>query len=259
MGARTGYAPGTFCWADLTTTDQDAAKAFYGGLFGWQGEDMPAGDGQVYSIMRLDGSDVAAIAPQPQQQRDAGAPALWNSYVSVQSADATAERAKELGATVHAPPFDVFEAGRMAVIQDPQGAYFLAWQPRGHFGAALVNAPGALAWNELQSPDPDASASFYGELFDWGIAQFPGMTETYLAIKNGDANNGAIRQLSAPGVPPNWLAYFGVADIDSAIATAQELGGATMAGPIDIGMAKIAVIADPQGAVFAVYAGEMEP
>jgi hypothetical protein len=259
MGERTGYAPGAFCWADLSTTDQDAAKTFYGGLFGWEAQDMPVGDGTAYSMMRLDGKNVAAIAPQPQQQRDAGAPPVWNSYVSVDSADATAERARELGASVHAPAFDVLQAGRMAVIQDPQGAYFLAWQPKMHFGAELVNAPGALVWNELQSPDPDASASFYDQLFGWDIAQFPGSAEPYLGIKNGDVNNGGIRELSPPGVPPNWLAYFGTEEVETAIAKVGELGGTTMAGPIDIQIAKIAVVADPQGAVFALYAGDLEP
>src|SRR5919108_3402626 len=145
MGERTQYAPGTFCWADLATTDQEAAKAFYSGLFGWEADDMPAGEGVTYSMMRLDGKYAAAIAPQPQQQRDAGVPPAWSSYVSVESADEAADRAARLGATVHAPPFDVLEAGRMAVIQDPQGAFFMVWQPRDHFGAALVNAPGALS------------------------------------------------------------------------------------------------------------------
>lgn len=259
MAERTGYTPGTFCWADLSTTDQEAAKAFYGALFGWQAQDVPMGDGSVYSMMRVDDKNVAAIAPQPQQQRDAGVPPVWNSYVSVQSADATAERAKELGASVHAPAFDVLEAGRMAVIQDPQGAYFLAWQPNMNPGAQLVNAPGALVWNELQSPDTAASAAFYGQLFGWDIAQFPGSSEPYLGIKNGEVNNGGIRELSPPGIPPNWLVYFGTEDVEAAIARVGELGGTTMAGPIDIQIAKIAIVADPQGAVFALYAGQLEP
>ena len=124
MGKRTEHAPGTFSWVDLTTSDAAAAKAFYGGLFGWEAEDLPVGDGAFYSMMRLDGKDVAAIAPQPQQQREAGAPSSWNSYVTVESADAAADKASQLGATVHAPAFDVMEAGRMAVIQDPQGTWF---------------------------------------------------------------------------------------------------------------------------------------
>jgi predicted enzyme related to lactoylglutathione lyase len=258
MGERSAYKPGTFCWSELATSDQGAAKAFYGALFGWDADDSPLGDGAYYSMQLIDGKPVAAIAAQPQQQRDAGVPPLWNSYVSVDDADAVAERAKELGAELHAPPFDVMTVGRMAVIQDPQGAYFMLWQPRDHIGAGLVNTAGALVWNELQSPDLDASASFYGDLFGWQVEQFAGMQDRYLSIKNGEANNGGMRALTPPS-PPNWLVYFGTEDIDAALATVDELGGSKLAGPIDIGIAKIAVVADPQGAVFALYAGELEP
>ena len=259
MGERTQYTPGTFCWADLTTTDQQAAKSFYGSLFGWEAEDLPVGDGVSYSMMRLGGKDVAAISPQPQQQRDAGVPPTWNSYVSVESADETAENAAQLGASVHATPFDVMDAGRMAVIQDPQGAWFMVWEPRNHFGAALVNAPGALCWNELSSPDLEASQAFYGGLFGWSMNPFEQSTEPYLVIMNDGSGNGGIRELSPPGMPPNWLVYFAVEDIDQGLAKVGELGGTTLAGPIDIGIAKVGVVQDPQGAAFAIYAGELEP
>jgi len=257
MGERSEYEPGTFCWSELSTSDQAAAKAFYGALLGWEADDVPVGEGAYYSMQRVDGKRVAAIAAQPQQQGDAGVPALWNSYVSVQSADAVAERASELGATVHAPPFDVMTVGRMAVIQDPQGAFLMLWQPRDQIGAELVNAPGALVWNELQSADLDASASFYGDLFGWEMEQFSAMQDRYLSIKNGAANNGGMRDLTPPS-PPSWLTYFGVHEIDAALAKVDELGGSRLAGPIDIQIAKIAVVADPQGAVFALYAGELE-
>jgi len=259
MGDRTQYTPGTFCWTDLATTDQPAAKAFYGELFGWQAEDMPVGDGVSYSMMRLHGKDVAAISPQPAQQREAGVPPTWNSYVSVESADDAAQRADELGATVHAPAFDVLDVGRMAVIQDPQGAFFMAWEPRRHFGASLVNEPGALVWNELSSPDLDASSAFYSGLFGWEVAPFEGSPEPYLAIKNGDASNGGIRELTPPGAPPHWLVYLGTEDIDASLTKVEQLGGTKLAGPIDIQIAKIAIVQDPQGATFALYAGQLEP
>ena len=260
VGERTAYAPGTFCWVELTTSDQDAAKSFYGALLGWRADDRPVGDGgYVYSMMQVDGQTVAAIATQPDQQREAGVPPLWNSYVSVADADAAAARAAELGATVHAPPFDVMDVGRMAVIQDPQGAFFEIWQPREHFGASLVNAPGALVWNELASPDLEASSAFYGALFGWRIAPFEGSPEPYLSIKVGEANNGGIRPNQQPGPPPHWLVYFGVEDLDAALARVPELGGSVHAGPIDIQIAKIAVVGDPQGAIFALYAGQLEP
>jgi predicted enzyme related to lactoylglutathione lyase len=258
MSERTSYAPGTFCWTDLTTTDQAAAKEFYGGLFGWQAEDMPVGEDVSYSMMRLDGKDVGAIAPQPQQQRDAGVPPVWNSYISVEDADSAVARATELGATAHAPAFDVLDAGRMAVLQDPQGAYFMVWQPRNHFGAALVNAPGALSWNELASPDIDASSTFYGGLFGWTFEEFAGMDGRYVTVMNGGSSNGGIREPSPPDAPPHWLVYFGAEDIDAALARVVELGGTKLAGPIDIGIAKIGVVQDPQGATFALYAGQFE-
>jgi uncharacterized protein len=260
VGERTGYAPGTFSWTDLATTDVAAAKSFYQGLFGWSAEDLPVGDGVFYSMMSVGDKHVAAIAPQPQAQRDAGVPPVWQSYVTVASADAAAARAGELGGTVHAGPFDVMEAGRMAVIQDPHGAFFNVWEPRANIGAALVNAPGALVWNELGTPDLDGASAFYSGLFGWRLEPLADSPGPYLVIKNGDASNGGMHPPAGPpGTPPNWLVYFGVEDIDAGLAKVSELGGTTLAGPIDIGIAKIGVVVDPQGAVFALYAGELDP
>jgi predicted enzyme related to lactoylglutathione lyase len=258
MGERTQYTPGTFSWADVTTTDQAGAKEFYSGLFGWEAEDMPVGDGIYYSMMKLDGRSVAAISPQPQQQREAGVPPTWNSYVTVESADAAAERAGELGATVHAPAFDVMDAGRMAVIQDPQGAFFMVWEPRQNIGAGIVNGPGALSWNELATPDVDAAAKFYGDLFGWTSQEFEGMPVRYLVVSVGERSNGGIREMGNDPSPPHWLVYFGVDDIQAGLARARELGGNVMAGPIDIGVATIGIVQDPQGAMFALYAGDFE-
>src|SRR5579863_10304413 len=157
MAERTQYTPGTFSWADLSTSDQDGAKAFYTALFGWDVQDNPVpGDG-VYSMMLVGDKPVAAISAQPEQQREAGVPPMWNSYVTVEDADATAARAGELGGNVHAPPFDVMDVGRMAVIADPQGAFFEVWQPKLHIGANLVNGPGLLSWNELHTNDLDGA------------------------------------------------------------------------------------------------------
>jgi uncharacterized protein len=256
MGERTKYAPGTFSWTDLTTTDQDGAKQFYGQLFGWDAIDNPVGENMVYSMMQIDGKDVAAISPQPQQQRDAGVPPTWNAYVTVQSADDAADRAQKLGATVHAPAFDVMGVGRMAVIQDPQGAFFEVWEPKAHIGASLVNTPGSLAWNELASTDPDGSAGFYRELFGWKIEPFEGM-EGYLGIQNSEGHsNGGIRA-ATENEPSYWLVYFGADDAEAGAARASELGATTLV-QMDIGVGKIAVLQDPQGAVFALYAGRFD-
>jgi uncharacterized protein len=258
MGERTKHAPGAFSWTDLTTTDQDAGKRFYSDLFGWTAVDNPMGDGMVYSMMQIDGKNVAAISPQMQAQREAGAPPTWNSYITVESADATADRAQKLGANVMAPAFDVFDAGRMAVIQDPQGAFINVWEPKENIGASLVNVPGALCWNELASADPDASAEFYGELFGWQTEPMEGAAMPYLIIKNSDGRmNGGIRP-AMENEPTYWLVYFGVDDIDARLASAGELGGTALVGVTDIGMGKIAVVQDPQGAVFAMFSGHFD-
>jgi len=260
MGTRTKYTPGTFSWTDLTTPDQDASKSFYTSLFGWEADDQPMGDGAVYSMMKLDGENVGAISPQPQQQRDAGVPPVWNSYITVESADETLARARELGGHVHADAFDVFEAGRMGVVQDPQNAFFLVWEPRQHIGASLVNGPGALCWNELHVPDLDAAEEFYGQLFGWTSEPFEASPEPYRIIKNAEGHtNGAMSSAMAPGAPPHWLVYFGSEDADATTARVGELGGTTLAGPMDIGsVARVSVVQDPQGAIFALYSGQFE-
>jgi uncharacterized protein len=257
MGERTQHAPGTFSWVDLSTTDQEAAKAFYAALFGWESEDLPVDENTSYSMQQKDGKNVAAIAPQPPQQREAGAPPTWNSYVTVESADAAVEKAKELGGNVHAPAFDVMDAGRMGVIQGPEGAFFMVWEPKQNIGANLVNAPGALCWNELASPDLDASKAFYSGLFGWDIKPFEGSPMPYFSIMNNGRSNGGMRD-PQEGEPPNWLVYFAVDDVDAALAKVEELGGNKLAGPIDMDFARFAVVSDPQGAAFAIYAGQLE-
>jgi predicted enzyme related to lactoylglutathione lyase len=258
MGKRTHHSPGTFSWTDLTTPDQEAAKSFYGSLFDWQIEDIPVSDGVSYSMAQINGCSVAAISPQPQQQRDAGVPPMWNSYITVESADAAAARARELGATVHAEAFDVMSAGRMAVIQDPQGAFFEVWEPRDNIGAGLVNAHGALTWNELATPDLEGSARFYGELFGWRTEEME-MPMPYRVIRRSDGGtNGGMTVPTPPGTPPHWLVYFGSQNIEVSVEKARSLGGQAMVEPTDIGMGHIAVLADPQGAVFALYAGNFD-
>jgi predicted enzyme related to lactoylglutathione lyase len=144
------------------------------------------------------------------------------------------------------------------VIQDPQGAFFMLWQPNQHRGAQLVNAPGAFSWNELQTTDLEAARGFYSELFGWSVEPFPDSPEPYFVIMNAGRSNGGISRAQGP-TPPNWLVYFGTGDIDAAISKVAELGGGTIAGPIEIPNARIAVVHDPQGAVFALYDGTFEP
>jgi uncharacterized protein len=254
MGTRTEHAPGTFSWVDLTTRDGAAAKSFYGELFGWDFEDSEIpGDGGIYTMCRIDGKAVAAISPTTEDF-----PPHWNTYVTVASADDTAAKAKELGANLIREPFDVLEAGRMAVFADPTGAALCVWEARDAIGAELVNEPGSLTWNELHTPDPDKAIEFYTGIFGWsGDEMDTGEgNPRYIVVRNGDRSNGGMMDIQQ-GEPPNWLPYFVVENRDDTIAKVKELGGRDLF-QMDMPQGKIAVFTDPQGAPFAVWEGEVD-
>jgi uncharacterized protein len=254
MGERTSHTPGTFSWVDLATTDTDAAKRFYTGLFGWDLDDQPIpGDG-VYTMLLRDGKAVAALF-----EGQEGMPTAWSSYVTVESADAAAARASDLGGVPMGDPFDVMDAGRMAVIQDPTGAVFSVWEPHGSIGAQLVNVPGALTLNQLNTSDPEAAASFYEGLFGWRTEQVASGDQDYWGIYNGDRlNAGMMRLQPDAGAPPHWLAYFGTEDVDADAGRIGETGGQVMVPPVDVPGGRILVAQDPQGAVFGLFAGRFD-
>jgi predicted enzyme related to lactoylglutathione lyase len=252
MGERTSYAPGTFSWSELATSDAAAAKTFYAAVFGWDYEDNPIGDGQVYSMAKRDGGYVGALFDSEQ-------PPHWNCYVTVASADDAAAKAAGLGATAIAEPFDVMDVGRMAVISDPQGAALCLWEARTHIGATLVNTPGALTWNDLLTPDPQASSAFYGDLFGWTTEEVV-QGEGYRVIMNGERHNGGMMPLAqaGPGTPPSWMPYFGHEDVERLLTEVPGLGGQVFNGPVKMPQGTIAVLGDPQGAAFAVWSGEYD-
>jgi len=261
MGKRTRYEPGTFCWVDLATTDPAAAKAFYGALFGWTAVDVPMGEGSTYTMLRLDGDDVAALYELEPERREQGVPPHWFHYVSVANADEAAARARALGGTPHGEPFDVGDSGRMVVIQDPTGAVFAAWQPGSHIGAGRVNDPGCLTWNELQTRDPERAIAFYSALFGWEAQPIAeDGTLAYVSLRHGGRPAGGMMPMTAQhgDVPPAWLAYFTVPSCDEAAARLGNLGGAVLAGPMNVGNGRIAVVRDPQGAAFALFEGEVD-
>jgi predicted enzyme related to lactoylglutathione lyase len=251
MGERTSYAPGTFSWSELVTSDSGAAKSFYAAVFGWDYEDNPIPEGGVYTMASRDGKVVAALY-------DAEQPPHWNCYVTVESADDAARRAAELGANVVAEPFDVLDAGRMAVIADPTGAMLCVWEAKRNPGAALVNAPGAMTWNDLVTTDADAAAEFYGGLFGWTAEEIPD-ANGYRVIRNGERTNGGILPSDpSSGTPPNWMPYFGHEDVDRLLGEVAGLGGTVHNGPVQMLQGTIAVLGDPQGAVFAVWTGSYD-
>jgi uncharacterized protein len=258
LGERSEYRPGTFSWADLATNDPDGALRFYGALFGWRGDEVPVGEGGFYAMCRLDDSAVAAIGKQPDEQREMGIPPHWNNYVTVERVDEAAERAGGLGATVVVPPFDVLEAGRMAVIQDPTGAHLSMWEARDSIGATRVNEPGCMAWNDLNTRDPDTARPFYEALFGWTFEKMPTDEVDYWVIQNGERSNGGMLRLRDEGVPSFWMPYFAVENVDVAIETTTAGGGGKYAGPTQVPTGRFAVLHDPAGAAFAVLEGELD-
>jgi len=246
------YAPGTFCWADLGTPDATAAKQFYTALFGWTAEDRPMGPGAFYTMLTLDGRAVAALYPQ--DPAPAGASPHWLSYISVASANDAARRAKELGGTVLMDAFDVLDVGRMALVQDGPGAVVALWQPRRHAGAGVVGETSAMCWNELATTDPGRAEAFYTGMFGWSAAsRTMGSTRYTTFTQDGVSRGGMLAIDPSCPVPPHWLVYFAVSDCDGQAALVQSLGGAVRVPPSDVPeVGRLAVVADPQGATFAV-------
>jgi predicted enzyme related to lactoylglutathione lyase len=254
MGERTSHPPGTFSWTDLSTTDTDGAKAFYTGLFGWDTQDNPIPDGGVYTMLLKHGKAVAALSGTRE-----GQPPSWNAYVTVESADATAASAAEHGGTVAMEPFDVMDVGRMALIQDPTGAFFAVWEARESIGAELVNEPGALTITQLDTSDPARAEEFYSGVFGWRFEAAPGSDQPYWGIYNGDRLNAGMMTLPAGApAPSHWLVYFATASVDDDARRIAELGGQVVVRPLPIPAGRILVAQDPQGATFALFAGRLD-
>lgn len=257
MGERDRYEPGTFSWIDLGTVDADAAQAFYTGLFGWEVVNKPMGDEGVYSMFRCGGRDVCAL-----YGRDPGeGPPAWLSYVTVDDVEEVAARARDAGALSVQDPFDVFDAGRMALIEDPTGAHLALWEPRGTIGAGIVNVPGALCLNQLNTSDPGGAQTFYADVFGWRFEDTGTPAQPYWGIFNGPGLNGGMmtQPPGAGGAPSHWLVYFATDDIDTTAGRVGELGGQVVVGPMPVPSGRIAVALDPQGAAFALYAGDLDP
>ncbi len=272
MPERDGYIPGVPCWVDTSQPDPEAAVDFYSALFGWQFEDvMPPGSEGKYFIARLRGGRVAAVGSIP----EAAPPmAMWNTYVSVESADETAAKVGEAGGSAVMEPFDVMDAGRMAVLTDTEGAAFCAWQAKEHRGAQIVNEHGSLNFNGLATRDVDAAKKFYGAVFGWTTLALGGGAEMWTLPGYGDhleRDNPGIRKMIAevggpegfedvvasinpipdeePDTPPHWSVTFATDDADATAAKAGELGGKVIAPPFDAPWVRMTVIQDPQGAV----------
>lgn len=245
------YPDGVFGWVDLSTTDLEAAHAFYSALFGWTPDNQPLPGGGSYTNFRINGYTVAGASEMMPEMQANGVPPAWASYVIHSDIDAVAARAAEAGATVFVEPMDVMEHGRMAYFADPTGAVVGLWQPNRHIGAQVVNQSNSLVWNELQTNDREGARAFYRQVFDWDEKLDP---SGYLMWADGERVYCGCMSIGEDWgeVPPHWLVYFLVDDLDAAAARVVELGGVVHHGPSDAGnLGRLAVVGDPQGAVFA--------
>ena len=280
MGAtRETYPAGVPCWVDTDQPDVEAAKEFYGALFEWEfDERTPDGTDERYFVAQIRGLDVAGVGTKMDGDTT---PTVWNTYIAVDSADSTAAKVKEAGGTVLMDPFDVGDAGRMAVVADRSGAVFCVWEARETPGAALVNEPNSWSFNELNTRDPEQARSFYGDVFGWEASKpedgeedgmvfwrRPGYGEFLDAINPGTlaqaeemgAPEGfpdAVGWLMTitddrfpPETPPHWSTSFAIASADATAKRAAELGGTVLVEPMDAPWVRFTVVRDPQGAIF---------
>lgn len=273
MPERDGYIPGVPCWADTSQPDPDSAVEFYRGLFGWELEDvMPPDSPGRYFIARIRGESVAAVGSIPE-----GAPpqAMWNTYIWVDSADETASKARDAGGQVLMEPFDVMTAGRMAVCADPEGAAFCVWEAGENKGAAIVNEPGSVVFNGLNTRDAEAAKAFYGAVFGWTTLDLGPGGAMWTLPGYGDhleeSNPDLRKQMADVGAPPgfedvvaainpigddqadtpaHWNVTFAVDDADAAAQKAEDLGGGVVNPPVDAPWVRTTVLSDPAGATF---------
>lgn len=252
------YPQGQIGWADLSTTDVEAARAYYAGLFGWDSRVTPTPMGVDYTTFLLDGEQVAGMGPMPPDMAAAGVPTMWNAYVIVADADAVVADAVAAGGTVAMPTMDVMTEGRLAMVADPSGAVLGLWQPLDHQGAEVLDRSGSVVWNELQTRDLDAALPFYGTVFGWHWEDYDGSgyQVATLDAKAGDDKTVAGAMTMPEGVPPEapsmWLVYFGVDDCDTSAARSAELGGQVFLPPMDMGPGRFAGLIDPSGGMFMV-------
>ena len=246
-------------WVELTSPDAGASRDFYSNLLGWQVEVAPDPQYGGYGIARVDGEDVAGIGPK--QSPDA--PTAWGLYIGTRDVDALAGQVTAAGGTVAAPPFDVGDQGRMAVFQDPTGAFFSAWQSRSMRGFG-TQAPNMFGWAELNARGVEKAIPFYTGVFGWSHKFSPssdGQPEYNEFQVGGESIAGAweIDPNVPAEVPSYWLIYFNVDDVDGAFRRAIDLGATELVAPQEMPGGRFAIVNDPQGAAFGLIRVDEPP
>jgi predicted enzyme related to lactoylglutathione lyase len=238
-------------WADLTTKDADESARFYAELFGWETQEG-AGDREQtggYRMFIKDGKQVAGLMQTEDQ------PPSWNTYISVSDADEVAQRAKDAGGRLLVEPMDVLDQGRMAFFSDPTGAALGVWQAKAHTGAEIVSEPGATAWHQLNTREPEKASDFYRAVFDWDNERVDTGGADYWEWRLDGTSVGGMFRMGEDfpdDLPPHWIVYFAVEDADAATEKARERGAQVRAEPFDNEAGRFAILTDPHGAAFAV-------
>lgn len=246
------HTPGSFNWFELATPDQTAAKQFYSALFGWQAVDSPVGPSEIYTIFKLEGLDVAGAYAITPEMRAEGVSPHWDIYIAVTNADETAAKIEAAGGKLLSSPFDVMTFGRMAVAVDPTGAVFCIWQAFDHIGVRVTGIEGTVCWADLTTPDPEASAQFYRQVFGWELWQSDKDPSAYRHIRNAGIDIGGIPP-AATNTRPGWMVTFLSSDAQILTNRAGALGANTLFAVTEIAGGQSSILADPQGAPFGLY------
>lgn len=246
-------APGTPCWASLMAHRADRAREFYGELFGWEFVPGPRRLGR-YDVAVHRGRRIAGIgegAPQPHR------PVAWTTMLAADDADAAAELVRECGGTVGIGPLDADDQGRLAIAIDPSGAVFGIWQGERLPGAELTGLPGSVAWSELLTRESAPVAKFYASVFGFATGPSPGGEPDRVVLRAGGRVTAGVHGVGRD-LPrdrgAHWMTYFEVADTDTAATRAGDLGGRVLEPPHATRHGRVATLADPEGAAFAVVA-----
>jgi predicted enzyme related to lactoylglutathione lyase len=247
---------GRFDWHELMTTDPEAAKRFYSAVVGWGTQDW-AGSNPPYSMWMAGDAMVGGIMRLPEEAAQMGSTPHWLTYIETQDVDETVALAMKLGARVYVPPTDIPTVGRFAVLADPQGATFALFMPGGESMSPDPEQRGQFSWHELMTTNQRDAFEFYEQLFGWKKTSAMDMGEhgVYQMFGLEDATFGGVYDIQpGMGAPPNWLPYIRVDDADAAAERVKQSGGSLKNGPMEVpGGDRIAICADPQGAVFAVH------
>ena len=237
----TPWPAGTPCWIDYGASEIDAAKDFYGRLFGWEFEGGDPEYGGYLNATR-NGEPAAGLGPLMNPGDSPG----WTTYFATDDAAATVARIREAGGTVVVEPMEVGPMGTMVIALDPQGNGFGLWQAGTHTGVEIHNEPGSLAWNDAAVDDPAAAREFYTAVFGFRFDELEGMGG-YATFATGERALGGLGGV-VPGAPKGWSTCFSVASTDDAVAAVEAAGGKVTMAPEDTEFGRFAVVADPWGA-----------